>query len=707
MRRHQGLKAAAAAVIATGMIVTFPSMAFAQDGKSATELSGHGAAQRIATTGVTSKAKNVILFIGDGMGDSEITVARDYLKGASGSFDGLDSIGQPGALTSNGEAATGQYTTYSLGSGSKDAGNPVVTPVTDSAASGSGWATGTKTYNNAVDVDVNQNAQLNLIELAKAKGLATGNVTTAEIQDATPAVLESHSTQRSCYGPQGKTDGTSDNSAKNCDASQLKQNGGIGSISEQLLDTRADVTIGGGSKYFKQTAQAGTYKGTTLWEQATERGYQTVSNDVDAFSKLTYKKNSPVLALLSDGNMPTQYDTTPALSQKATEERGAVTCSTSSSWLGNKTASGNSASLADMTDKAIDLLQSQVGDTSTSTSGFFLQVEGASIDKQDHAANACGQIGETDDLDKAISAAVAKLKTRGELDDTLIIVTADHAHTSQIVSEPPAYALSTILKSPVDGSTIVVSYGTATSVDSGADDASVGYTAGGMEHTGTQLRIAASGPGADRVTGLTDQTDNFYTIAKALGLASTTSEQKALSDSGKVAVKKKSDGSVSAEVTGFDGDSVLSYTLKDSTGTILATTDSSAKSANAISGVQGVRVATAQTTDIALDGVESGATGYTLSVTGKQSGKTVTVSFDGPAADGSTTTSGDVAKKGGKEAASTLATGKVAEQPSAATGVATLLGRTGSAVLGVVAAVAALALAGGIAVAARRGLFTR
>ena len=64
-------------------------------------------------------------------------------------------------------------------------------------------------------------------------------------------------------------------------------------------------------------------------------------------------------------------------------------------------------------------------------------------------------------------------------------------------------------------------------------------------------------------------------------------------------------------------------------------------------------------------------------------------------------------KKGGKEAASTLATGKVAEQPSAATGVATLLGRTGSAVLGVVAAVAALALAGGIAVAARRGLFTR
>lgn len=72
-------------------------------------------------------------------------------------------------------------------------------------------------------------------------------------QYATPAVLESHSTERGCYGPQGKTDGSSNDALKRCLASQLKENGGIGSISEQLLDTRADVTIGGGSKYFRQT----------------------------------------------------------------------------------------------------------------------------------------------------------------------------------------------------------------------------------------------------------------------------------------------------------------------------------------------------------------------------------------------------------------------------------------------------------------------
>lgn len=47
--------------------------------------------------------------------------------------------------------------------------------------------------------------------------------------------------------------GSSNDALKRCLANQLKENGGIGSISEQLLDTRADVTIGGGSKYFRQT----------------------------------------------------------------------------------------------------------------------------------------------------------------------------------------------------------------------------------------------------------------------------------------------------------------------------------------------------------------------------------------------------------------------------------------------------------------------
>ena len=315
MGNHKALTGAVAAVASIATLGALAAPAFAVDaandtyspnGKSVAELAKHGAAQRIAAIGNKS-AKNVVLFIGDGMGDSEITIARDYLKGANGHFDGLDAVGQPGALDDV-QAGTGQYTTFSLGDGSKDSAvgkdgagklvanpNPgKLTPVTDSSASGSAWATGTKTYNNAVDVDIYGNPQLNLFELAKAAGKATGNVSTAEIQDATPAVLESHSTERACYGPQGKTDGTSNNASKQCLANQLKENGGIGSISEQLLDTRADVTIGGGSKYFRQTVQGGEYKGKTVWEQAKDMGFQTVENDPAAMNALQYKDGQPV-----------------------------------------------------------------------------------------------------------------------------------------------------------------------------------------------------------------------------------------------------------------------------------------------------------------------------------------------------------------------------------------------------------------------------
>lgn len=250
MSKHKALTGAIAALasVATLGALAAPALAadttYSPNGKSVAELAQHGGAQHIAAIG-NKKAKNVVLFLGDGMGDSEITVARDYLKGANGHFEGLDAVGQPSAL-GDVQAGTGQYTTFSVGNGSKDSAvgkdddgklvanpNPGrLTPVTDSSASGSSWATGTKTYNNAVDVDIYGNPQLNLFELAKAAGKATGNVTTAEIQDATPAVLESHSSERACYGPQGKTDGTSNNASKQCLINQLKENGGIGSISE-------------------------------------------------------------------------------------------------------------------------------------------------------------------------------------------------------------------------------------------------------------------------------------------------------------------------------------------------------------------------------------------------------------------------------------------------------------------------------------------
>ncbi len=155
-------------------------------------------------------AKNVILLIGDGMGDSEITAARNYAEGAGGYFKGIDAL-----------PLTGQYTHYSL---DKKTHKPDY--VTDSAASATAWATGVKTYNGALGVDVNGKDQPTLLEIAKAAGKATGNVSTAELQDATPAALVSHVTSRKCYGPE--------ETSEKCAANAL-ENGGRGSITEQLL----------------------------------------------------------------------------------------------------------------------------------------------------------------------------------------------------------------------------------------------------------------------------------------------------------------------------------------------------------------------------------------------------------------------------------------------------------------------------------------
>ena len=682
MSKHKALKGAIAAVasVATLGALAAPALAadttYSPNGKSVAELAQHGGAQRIAAIG-NKKAKNVVLFIGDGMGDSEITVARDYLKGANGHFDGLDAVGQPSALDDV-QAGTGQYTTFSVGNGSKDSAvgkdgdgklvanpNPgKLTSVTDSSASGSAWATGTKTYNNAVDVDIYGNPQLNLFELAKAAGKATGNVTTAEIQDATPAVLESHSSERACYGPQGKTDGTSNNASKQCLINQLKENGGIGSISEQLLDTRADVTIGGGSKYFRQTVQGGEYKGKTVWEQAKEMGFQTVENDPAAMNALQYKDGQPVLALMSDGNMPTKFNPSKATAKDPAKDANPTVCTPNADWLGNQ-----GSSLKDMTKKALDLLNAN---PNGQKNGFFLQVEGASIDKQDHAGNACGQIGETDDFDQAIAYAMQNV----DLTNTLVIVTADHAHTSQILNAQPAYALSTVLKT-ADGNNMVVSYGTA---QEDSRDTDGGYNGGDMEHTGTQLRIAASGPGAQRVIGLTDQTDNFYTIAGALGLATSTESQKALSDNGTVKVSA-ADGKFTADVDGFNGDAVLSYELKDKNDKTVAASDSSTP-------LSGVRVKTAQTTPIALDGVTEGSE-YTLTVTGRQSGKAVTVDFQAPAANSADKNNGKPGA-GNADKNGVIASGKVNNDTKAGPFGAALLGKTGTAVLAAAVAIAML-----------------
>lgn len=445
-----------------------------QPGGARRERGGQTAALRASLS--DGPVKNVILLIGDGMGDSEITAARNYAKGAGGFFPGLDAL-----------PITGQYTHYSL---DKDTRKPDY--VTDSAAAATAWATGAKTYNGAVGVDIDGKPRPNLLELAKKAGLATGNVTTAELTDATPAALGAHISWRSCYGPADM--------AKHCGNETLEA-GGRGSIAEQMLQTRADVALGGGRAIFAQISAGGAGKGKSVISQAAALGYQTVFTAADLSKIQAANQQKPLLGLFAPGDLPVRWAGPFAVyhgnmkaewqdwgKERADPHRG-VRCGGNPDY-----AAGTAPSLAVMTAKAIDLLKAN-------PNGFFLQVESASIDKQSHEANPCGQLGETVAFDEAVQAALDFARKDGR---TLVIAAADHGQSVQIVeNDTPVPGLTQTLLTK-DGALMTLSYATGENT----------Y----QRHTGTQLRIAAYGPQAANISGLTDQTDLFYTISRALHL---------------------------------------------------------------------------------------------------------------------------------------------------------------------------------------------
>ena len=171
-------------------------------------------------------------------------------------------------------------------------------------------------------------------------------------------------------------------------------------------------------------------------------------------------------------------------------------------------AFGQRPTLVQMTEKAVELLAAASAD---SEQGFFVMIESASIDKQAHAANPCGQIGETRELDDAVKVA---LDFAAEQPETLVVVASDHGHAGQIVPYPSLFA-STMegmrpagkfarLRTP-EGGGMAVTYGT--------NDTFL------EEHTGTSIPVFAQGPGAEAFRGTIDQSQVFDLMIAAMGLA--------------------------------------------------------------------------------------------------------------------------------------------------------------------------------------------
>ena len=444
-------------------VAALAALAVIAAGAGATGATRHSDGQdthdALVTAMTDRQPKNVIFLLGDGMGTQEITAARYY-----------QGVTKP--LNVDRMPLTGFDTTWSVKPAAAAPYLPDYDP--DSASTGTMWATGHKTIDERISQgpssadNVPGENLTTVLEVAQRAGMKVGDVSTAEITDATPAVLGAHISLRGCQGPANM----------GACPTETKAAGGLGSIAEQEVDHGIDVLLGGGKGRFTQTITGGPDAGKTVVASAQGQGYQYVT---DAAGLAGATREQPVLGLFNSGNMSLEW-TGPAAATGKGNTPAACT---------EGVRPANEPSLADMTTKALNLLENK--------RGFFLQVEGASIDKQDHATNACGQLGETVAFDKAIGVALDYQQSHP---DTLVVVTADHAHTSQIVSEdasgsglPTGYSTNLLTK---DGQTLSLTYGTAGYGGAGAPPVAAPPS---QQHTGAVVPVWGRGPGSLAVSG--------------------------------------------------------------------------------------------------------------------------------------------------------------------------------------------------------------
>ncbi len=406
---------------------------------------------------------SVILLVGDGMGDAEITAARNYLAGSRGQFrwERLPAIARVG--TSSVVESAPYLPDY----------------VVDSAASATAWSTGYKTSNGRISTEPQNDTILpTLAERCRDAGIPVGVVTTAEVTDATPAAMMAHVNLRVCQGPADM---------KLCPRFQ-RDRGGLGSIAEQIVAQRFEVVLGGGRQRFEQRLES-TDQPVSLLEAAQRQGFATLVRAEQLHGGL----EPPVLGLFASGHFDRLWHGEPARPYPGS---GPQQCQV-------RGRPAEQPSLETMALAALEILERQAAKRKRP---FFLLVEGANIDKAAHAGDPCGQIGEIEEFDRTVHTVLELAEQQGNI---LVIVTADHAHSTQIVPHPLAGGRSPGLLSTLvtrEGALMTLQYATAAI---GASQA----------HTGTDVPIYASGPGSEAIRGRIDQTELFQIMATALGLA--------------------------------------------------------------------------------------------------------------------------------------------------------------------------------------------
>ena len=362
----------------------------------------------------TSSSRNLILIIGDGFDDQHVTMGRNYLAGMSGKLI-LDTM--PYRASVQVETVSKQ-------------GHPLY--VADSANTATSLATGGVTEIGRIATDIEDNDLTTIAERALDAGLRVGLVTTSSLTDATPASFLAHVSARSCEGPEEVLGSTYYGIPQPACLSDARDNGGPGSIIEQLINSGAQVLLGGGTKFLEQS----TIDDETVAEMAVGRGYRILDRSTD-LSSVPHSKS--LLGTFDEETLEVRWQGTDA---RVGEETETSWLHHVSDYLGDTEQPEPMAcepnpdyegtpSLASLTDLALRHL-SQDNDR-----GFFLMIESASIDKESHTRNPCGSIGEIEQLEESLALALAFASKHP---NTGILVTADHAQAAQILPEPSLYS---------------------------------------------------------------------------------------------------------------------------------------------------------------------------------------------------------------------------------------------------------------------------
>ena len=435
--------------------------------------------------------RQVIQIIGDGMDEQQITIARNYLKGATGELL-LDQMPMRGAA---------QILTVA------DRVNGAPVYVADSANTATSMATGEVTSRGRIATSAGDDRDLvTIVELAGEAGFRTGLVTTASVTDATPASFAANISLRFCENPPALVDVTVQDVVIGDCSADLKANGGPGSISEQLAVSNLDVLLGGGSKHFAPPIEGAS---TSVADLAREQGFRLVETGEDLTAT---QPDERLLGLFSASTMPVRLQgqdgraaeaPQPSLLNRVHRYLGEVTLPEPMACEPNPEFAGV-PDLAQMTEAALRHLSHD------NTRGFFLMIESASIDKQSHQRKPCGSIGEVEQLDEALASALAFAEV---YPDTLVLVTADHSQAAQLVPETSLFARFPIpIYSPGKIARINTPEGSRMTVNYATNNFSY------EEHTGAAVPVYGNTEAVGRVKPYIRQPEIFTIVRDYLGL---------------------------------------------------------------------------------------------------------------------------------------------------------------------------------------------